>query len=78
MRWKKNNHLDKLSKEAIKKCLKYTALSLNWHKGTICGRLPLLSDVDIDEFKQIISDNSIDGNYLDVDAAPKKAEQLRK
>ena len=33
---KKNYHLDKILKKAIKTCLKRSALSLNWDKGTIC------------------------------------------
>lgn len=58
--------------------MKRSTLYLNWDKGTIWGRLPTLSDVDIDELTQFISENSVDGDYLNVDAALEKAEQLRK
>ena len=39
---------DKLSKDAKKTSLKRSSLSLRWDKGTTVGRIPTLSEVDID------------------------------
>ena len=46
-------------------------------KGTTVGRLPILSDVDIDNLKLNVIENAIDGEYLDVEYAVEVAEMLR-
>ena len=69
---------DKLSKDAIKTCLKRSSLSLRWDKGTTVGRIPTLSEVDIDALKTYIIDNAIDGEFIEVEETIEEAERLRK
>lgn len=68
---------DSLSHEAIKTCLKRSSLALEWYKSTTCGKLPVLSQVDIDHLKKHIIDNSADNEYIDVDDTLEVAENLR-
>lgn len=68
---------DSLSHEAIKTCLKRSSLSLQWYKSSTCGKLPVLSQVDIDQLKKHILENSFDGEYIDVDDTLDAAENLR-
>lgn len=68
---------DSLSHDALNTCFKRSSLSLRWEKGTTVGRLPILSDVDIDNLKLNVIENAIDGEYLDVEYAVEVAEMLR-
>ncbi|KAK8890838.1 hypothetical protein M9Y10_028037 [Tritrichomonas musculus] len=63
------NPNESLSKDAQKTCFKRSSLSLRWEKGMTVGRLPILTDVDIDILKENITENAIDGEYIDVEYA---------
>lgn len=63
--------------DALRSCFKRSSLSLRWEKGMTGGRLPILSDVDIDQMKQMIVENAIEGEYIDVEYAVEVAEMLR-
>lgn len=71
------NPNESLSKDAQKTCFKRSSLSLRWEKGMTVGRLPILTDVDIDILKEHITENAIDGEYIDVEYAVEIADILR-
>ena len=54
-------NIDSLSCEAIQTCLKRSSLSLEWIKGSTCGNIPLLSEVDVLTLKQNIINNAFEG-----------------
>ena len=70
-------NIDSLSCEAIQTCLKRSSLSLEWIKGSTCGNIPLLSEVDVLTLKQNIIDNAFEGCYLNVEDTIEKAIFLR-
>ena len=74
----KNDFNGTISDEAIKTCLKRSALSLEWQKGQISGNIPLLSEVDVYKLKEYALETAIDGTYLDVNDTIEKANYLRK
>ena len=74
---KLSHNQDNLSRDAIRTCLKRSSLSLNWTKGQTVGNIPVLSDPDIETLNEYIFDNSIEGQYIDVEDTIDKAEELR-
>ena len=61
------NQDESLSHDAIKTCLKRSSLSIEWDKGTACGRLPIISNVDIDSLKEYIKENYSECQYFDAE-----------
>ena len=74
----KETNEDNLSRDAIKTCLKRSALSLCWMKGQINGQIPALCDADIEILKDNILEHAVDGQFIDVADAVENAEKLRK
>lgn len=74
---KNPNFAGTLSSEALKTCLKRSSLSLTWSKGSICGNIPLLSEVDVYSLKEYALETAIDGSYIDVEDVIEKANFLR-
>ena len=68
---------DNLNKDAIKTCLKRSSLSMKWLKGETFGKIPVLSDVDIDTLKAYILDSTTGNDYIDVDQIVEMSAELR-
>ena len=75
--------VDNLNKDAIKTFEIYplmglrSSLSKKWLKVETFGKIPVLSDVDIDTLKAYILDSTTGNDYIDVDQIVEMSTELR-